>query len=280
MKIENKKFEEERSLYGLKDCLVKTCAFGGPTDGESPLKKVENIIVEDCSFSLRYALWHADNCKLNEVLMNISCRAPLWYCNNLLIEKSYINGPKTLRECVNTTINDCSINSSEFGWCCKNLKIVDTTIETEYPFLNSKKLELDNVTLKGKYSFQYVEDMIITNSNLDTKDAFWHCKNVTVKDSIVKGEYLGWYSNNLHLINCKIIGTQPLCECSELVLENCTMESCDLSFELSEVKASIVGNIDSIKNPIHGFINADSIGEVILDEFLPKEADCVIKKNK
>lgn len=65
----------------------------------------------------------------------------------------------------------------------------------------------------GKYSFQYVENAEITNSVLDTKDAFWHCKNVTVRDSIVKGEYLAWYSENLTFINCKIMGTQPLCYC-------------------------------------------------------------------
>lgn len=280
MKIENRKFEEERSLYGLTNCIVQRCSFMGPLDGESPLKKVKNIQVIDCAFSLRYALWHADFCKLNDVLMNITCRAPLWYCNNLDIEKSYINGPKALRECSHTSIYDCSINSNEFGWCCKDLKITDSTIETEYPFLNSSNLILDHVQLKGKYSFQYVENMTITNSYLDTKDAFWHCHNVTVKDSTIKGEYLGWYSENLHLINCKIIGTQPLCECIGLVLENCTMENCDLSFELSEVNADIKGNIDSIKNPVHGFINVDSVGEVILDEFLPKDADCKINIKK
>ena len=43
------------------------------------------------------------------------------------------------------------------------------------------------------------------------------------------------------------------------------MVDCDLSFEKSEVSATIKGNIISIKNPIDGFIKADSIGEIILD---------------
>ena len=80
---------------------------------------------------------------------------------------------------------------------------------------------------------------------------------------MLKGEYLGWYSENLTLINCKIIGTQPLCYCKGLKLVNCTMEDTDLSFEYSEVEAEVKGHIVSVKNPRSGFVKADSIGEII-----------------
>lgn len=40
---------------------------------------------------------------------------------------------------------------------------------------------------------------------------------------MVKGEYLGWFSDGLTLIDCKIIGTQPLCYCKNLTLINCEM---------------------------------------------------------
>jgi len=86
---------------------------------------------------------------------------------------------------------------------------------------------------------------------LDTKDALWHSKNVTVKNSTLKGEYLEWFSEGLTLINCKIIGTQPLCYCKNLKLINCTMEGTDLSFEYSEVEATINGHVDSIKHPLN-----------------------------
>lgn len=121
--------------------------------------------------------------------------------------------------------------------------------------------------MTGKYSFQYVENAVIENSVLTTKDAFWHSKNVTVKDSVLTGEYLGWYSENLHLIRCKIIGTQPLCYCKGLVLEDCETEDCDLSFERSEVNAAIKGEIESIKNPApNSIITAKKIGEIILEK--------------
>ena len=114
--------------------------------------------------------------------------------------------------------------------------------------------------------------MTIKNSYLDTKDAFWHSQNVTVYDSVVKGEYLGWYSENLRLIRCKIIGTQPLCYAKGLKLEECEMIDTDLSFEKSEVQATIVGHIISIKNPTKGLIKANSIGEIIQDGY----TDCQI----
>ena len=87
-----------------------------------------------------------------------------------------------------------------------------------------------------------------------------------MENSIVKGEYLGWYSENLTLINCHISGTQPLCYCKGLKLINCTMEDTDLSFEKSEVEATVQGHIISVKNPVCGYVKASSIGEIILDE--------------
>ena len=126
-----------------------------------------------------------------------------------------------------------------------------------------KRFGLD---FKGKYSFQYVKNAKFVRCTFDTKDAFWHTKNVVVTDSVIKGEYLGWYSKNLTLIRCKIIGTQPLCYCKGLKLIDCETENCDLSFEYSDVKASVKGEIVSVKNPKSGKIVADKIGEVILKD--------------
>ena len=57
--IQNKSYDQERALYNLKDALVLNCRFEGLSDGESALKESRNIIIESCSFSLRYPLWHA-----------------------------------------------------------------------------------------------------------------------------------------------------------------------------------------------------------------------------
>lgn len=133
--------------------------------------------------------------------------------------------------------------------------------------------------MQGKYSFQYVHNMTIENSIFDKKDAFWHAKNVVVKNSTIKGQYLGWYSDNLTLINCKIIGTQPLCYCKHLKLVNCTMEKTDLAFEYSDVEANVKGLIDSVKNPKSGYIKADKIKDIILEDSIIK-TKCNIKTKR
>lgn len=276
-KFENLTLDEERALYGIHNAEVTGCLFDGPADGESALKEAGNLKVENCDFHLRYPFWHVKNALIENSQMTDTCRAALWYDEDVTIRNTVLGGIKALRECDRSVLEGCKIVSPEFGWMCRGIHIKDCGLESEYPFFQCRDMEIDGLKMKGKYSFQYVENAIIRNSVLDTKDAFWHSKNITVIDSVVKGEYLAWYSEGLKLVRCKIIGTQPLCYCKGLVLEECEMEGCDLSFENSEVTATVKGSIDSVKNPVHGSIDADSIGEVILDENLWKGADCKIQ---
>lgn len=259
-------FDEERALYNLTDADVLDCVFAGPADGESVLKEARNVHLENCSFSLRYPLWHVEGFRLHDSKMDELTRAAMWYCKDGVITDSDLNGIKAIRECSGIRINDCTILSEEFGWKCDGITVTDSSLESQYLFLDSRNVTLDKVMMKGKYSFQYMENLTIRNSVLDTKDAFWHSKNITVEDCVVRGEYLGWFSEGLTLVNCKICGTQPLCYCKDLRLVNCTMEDTDLAFEYSDVQATIIGNVDSIKNPRSGEIIVDSVGEVILGD--------------
>lgn len=264
--ITNQTFDEERALYNIKNTLVTNCKFAGPADGESVLKEARNYTVENCSFSLRYPMWHAKEFSLVSSFMDEKTRAPLWYCKNGEMKNSKIIGVKCLRESKNITVDKCEIESPEFGWKCNNLTITSSKIDAVYFLMETKNVKIKNLKMSGKYSFQYMNNLHISNSVLDTKDAFWHSKNIVVENSVVKGEYLGWFSKNLTLINCKIIGTQPLCYCKNLKLINCTMQDTDLAFEYSDVEADIKGHIDSVKNPKSGIITADSVGEVILED--------------
>lgn len=266
-KIVDRRFDEERALYGIKNTEVERCRFEGEADGESAFKEARDIAVRDCDFHLRYPFWHTVGAEISSVRMHGTCRAPLWYSEDILIDRSELFGPKALRECSNISLRACEVKSAEFGWFCKDITVEDTSLEGEYLFLHSKNLVLRNVVLKGKYSFQYCKNIEIYDSVLDTKDAFWETKDVTVYNSVIKGEYLAWYASGLRLVNCKIEGTQPLCYAKGVVLENCTMAGCDLSFEYTEVSASVQGSIDSVKNPLGGsVIEADGYGEIILDE--------------
>lgn len=281
MIYENLTLDEERALYGLKDAEVRQCTFDGPADGESALKECENITVTQCDFRLRYPFWHVKNATITESSMSEGCRAALWYDEGIRMQYCDLNGIKAFRECDHSELVYCRINSKEFGWKCRDMKLTDCELISEYPFFECQNMTLENFKMQGKYSFQYVDNMTISNSVLDTKDAFWHSKNITVTDSVVKGEYLGWYSENLTFKRCKIIGTQPLCYAKNLILEDCTMEGTDLAFEYSSVQATIKGHIDSVKNPLSGRIEADSIGEVILEHSVKGESTCeIIIKNK
>ena len=266
VKIEGKQFDEERALYYLQHADVTDCLFAGPADGESVLKEARDVRLANCRFSLRYPLWHVRGFTLEGCDMDEKTRAAIWYAEDGEIKNSDLGGIKAVRECRNIHISGSTIVSQEFGWKSQGITLTDSTITSEYLFLDSRDVELRNVQMKGKYSFQYMENLTIRDSYLDTKDAFWHSKNVTVYNSTVKGEYLAWFSENLTLVNCKIIGTQPLCYCKGLKLIDCTMEGCDLSFEYSDVEATIIGHVDSVKNPRSGSITLDSVGEVLMTD--------------
>ena len=262
--IKDATFSEERALYNLHDATVKNCRFAGEEDGESAMKESGKLRVEDCYFDLRYPLWHVKGATLLRNVMTENCRAAIWYSSDISVFDCEMKGIKAVRECKNVTIENTDVVSPEFGWKSRNIRVTGGSIVSEYAFLLSENIVASGLKFQGKYSFQYVQNARFSRCRFDTKDAFWHTKNITVKDSIIKGEYLGWYSENLTLIRCKIIGTQPLCYCKGMKLVDCTTEECDLSFEYSDVNASISGGIVSVKNPKSGKIVADSIGKIIL----------------
>ncbi|MBQ9117102.1 MAG: DUF3737 family protein [Clostridia bacterium] len=257
---------DERAFYGVSDTKFENCKISGAEDGESAFKESRNIDLSVCNFDLRYPLWHTVEARLDSCYMADTCRAPIWYSSGIALTDTEIKGVKAVRECREVSMKNCRVVSAEFGWKTSGFTASFSDIEGEYLFLDSEDISLDNVRVKGKYSFQYVKNAVITNCVLDTKDAFWHGENITVIDSVVSGEYLGWYSKNLRLIRCVIKGTQPLCYAEGLTLEDCTMEGCDLSFENSTVNATVIGAIDSIKNPSGGSIIAGDAGDIISED--------------
>ena len=276
MEIIGKQLDNERALYHSNGIIVRDCVFSGPLDGESALKESKNVKVYNSNFNLRYPFWHDSNLEVNDSILTENCRAAVWYSNNVRFINSKLFGIKAMRETKTIDILNCSINSSEFMWRCGDIKIKDSSLSSEYAFFESEDIEINNLNLTGKYSFQYTKNVKITNSNFNTKDSLWHADNVYVKDSIIKGEYLAWYSNNITFDHCKIIGTQPLCYCTNLKLIDCEMVDCDLSFEYSDVNATIIGEVDSIKNPNNGYIKCDTLKELIIDEFKKENTSCKI----
>lgn len=275
--VENQVFDQERALYGEKNLIVRSCKFEGPADGESALKECFDIKVEDSYWALRYPFWHDHVLSINNTELTELCRAAIWYSDHVMINNSKLHGIKALRECKNCVISNSDIISPEFGWSVDNLELRNVNAEGEYFLMRSNNVRINNLNLKGKYSFQYINNMRIEDSVLDTKDAFWHTENVTVVNSTIKGEYLAWYSKGLTLINCTIIGTQPLCYCKDLTMIDCEMVDTDLAFEKSEVNATILNTVDSIKNPLSGVIRVQNVNKIIMDDKNAK-GEIVIEK--
>ena len=262
--IKEERFGTERALYASRGIKLQNCRFEGAEDGESALKESRDIFAQDCFFAFRYPLWHVRTAALENCEMTDTCRAALWYDSDLTIRGCTLGGIKAVRECRGVKIEKTRIDSPEFGWKSSNISLHDSSLVSEYAFLESRNIRAEGLTFTGKYSFQYTRNVTLSHSEFHTKDAFWHAKNVTLTDCEVDGEYLGWYSEGLTFIRCHIKGTQPFCYCKNLRLIDCTMENCDLSFEYSDVRADVRGEILSVKNVRRGRVCADRIGEVIV----------------
>ena len=141
-KIQEKQFDEERTLYNLKNTDVVGCVFAGPADGESALKESRDILVQNCSFSLRYPLWHVEKFEMDKSVMDELTRAAIWYAKEGMITDSTLSGIKAVRECKDITLKRCVVNSQEFGWKSKGIRLEDTEIISEYLLLDSKDVHL------------------------------------------------------------------------------------------------------------------------------------------
>ena len=258
----------------LEDCTIHA--------GESALKCCSDIEAVRCRFEGKYPFWHVDGFRIEDCVFTPGARAALWYSSGCVMKHTQVDAPKMFREMDGVDLEDVRIpDAQETLWHCRNVKLRDVeTAEADYLFMHSENIDIDRYKQHGNYSFQYCRNVVIRNAEIHSKDAFWNTENVTVEDSRLSGEYLAWHSKGLHLVRCHISGTQPLCYCEGLVMEDCTFDpDADLAFEDSELKATILSPITSVKNPRTGSITAPSIGTIILDENIKAPADCRIIVN-
>lgn len=198
--IQDQYFDGERPLYESCDLRLERVTIG---EGESGLKESRHIEAVDCEFEGKYVIWECEDVECCHCHFAESDRAPLWYNRNIRLYDCLIDAPKAFREVDGLTLERIRMTNGDEACChCRDGRITD-------------------LQLQGRYVFQYARNIEIHNAILDTKDAFWESENCTVYDSELNGEYLGWYSRNLRLVRCRISGTQPLCYCQNLILEDC-----------------------------------------------------------
>ena len=274
--IENKEYGGERPLFGLCDARLERVTIH---PGESALKQCARLEVAHCEFNGKYPFWHNEDCLIRDSVFREGGRAAIWYSRRLTMRDTLVEAPKMFRDMQGLTLERVRMpHALETLWSCRDVALEDVQIDQgDYLFMHSSGIRARKLTLHGNYSFQYCRDVEVRDSVLHSKDAFWNTQNVTVYDSVLDGEYLGWHSTNLRLVRCHILGTQPLCYATNLVMEDCTMaEDCDLAFEYSSVQARICSPIHSIKNPAAGSISAPAIGQIITDAYCPAPGACHI----
>ena len=274
--IENKEFGGERPLFASHDLRLVNVTIHA---GESALKLCSDIVAEKCRFEGKYPFWHVDRFSVRDCLFTEGARAALWYSSQLDMTDTLVEAPKMFREMDGIRLRNVRIpDAQETLWHCRNVDIEDVEVaKADYLFMHSENIRIKNYKQQGNYSFQYCRDVEIRDAVIDSKDAFWNTVNVTVYDSELTGEYLGWHSENLRLVRCRISGTQPLCYCKNLVMEDCTMlPDADLAFEESTLHAEVNSKITSVKNPTSGSIRARGYGEIIIDSNIKQPANCEI----
>ncbi len=277
VEIKDKEFGGERPLYALHDARLERVTIHV---GESSIKESGNIEAYDCTFQGKYVFWECRNFLAQDCRFDASARSSLWYSENGRLVRCHVDAPKMFRRMQGIELQDCHFtDAQETLWDCNGVDIKNCLIENaDYFGMHTDNVRIDNLHLEGNYGFQYSRNVEIKNSLLNSKDALWDSENVTITDCEINGEYLAWYSHGLTLVRCHITGEQPLCYCEDLTLVDCTFGAdANLMLEYSTVRASIKGDVTSIKNPTSGSITvAGHIGEIIIDQNRKAPADCTI----
>lgn len=261
--LKNGLYTGERALFssfGLKIC---SSVF---EDGESPLKESHDIELCECSFRWKYPLWYCHDVTAVRCTLENTARSGIWYTHNIDMKDCRIDAPKTFRRSSGITLTDVMLSDAyETLWGCSDIRLHRVSVRGDYFGMNSTDVVADGLHIDGNYAFDGGRNITIRNATLISKDAFWNCENVTVYDSVIDGEYLGWNSKNVRFVNCTIESNQGMCYMDGVYLENCRLINTDLAFEYSNVYADIRSSVVSVKNPISGFVHAQSIGELIME---------------
>lgn len=272
-------YEGERALFMGKNLEIYDTIF---LNGESPLKESGNIKLYRSGFKWKYPLWYSSDIYMKDCTLFETARAGIWYTDNITVEDTIIEAPKTFRRCEGISLKNITMpNASETLWNCGKIEAENIAASGDYFAMNSYDIKLNNFRLNGNYSFDGAKNVTVDNAKMLSKDAFWNSENITVRNSFISGEYLGWNAKNLTLENCTVESLQGMCYIDNLVMRNCKLLNTTLAFEYSAVDADICSKIDSVINPSGGIIRAEEIGELIIekDKVNPDKTKIIVREH-
>ena len=170
--------------------------------------------------------------------------------------------------------------------------IKDTEFGGERPLFASHDLHLDNVIIRaGESAIKECSNIKATNCRFEGNYPFWHVHGFVIENCFfdVGGRSALWYSDHLLMKNTRIDAPKMFREMNDINIENVEINDADeifwrcngihiknLHLHDGTVHAEIKGSITNIKNPKSGFITADEIGSITIDNNIKAPADCKI----
>lgn len=158
------------------------------------------------------------------------------------------------------------------GLLLKNCRF-DGPADGESALKESRNVELENCFFNLRYPFWHDDSVKITDAEMTEmcRAAIWYSRNMEIAHSKLHGIKALRECANIKMRGCDVISPEFGCYCKGLKLMDCEMVDTDLSFEKSQVEATLTAPIVSIKNPLSGHIYVPCVDEIIRDDNVDRE---------
>ena len=99
-------YEGERALFMGKNLEIYDTIF---LNGESPLKESGSIKLYRSGFKWKYPLWYSSDVYMKDCTLFETARAGIWYTDNITVEDTIIEAPKTFRRCEGISLKNITM---------------------------------------------------------------------------------------------------------------------------------------------------------------------------
>ncbi len=265
---------DPRALFGARRAELSDTRFSGI----EALNRAGELSLTDSTFSSPLPLSHVTDAIIRGCTFEEGAVSPLRAARTVTLQGCTMNAPRGCEMSESITIDACRITSSAFGEKSVEMTLSDTVLSGEACLSYAVDLSVSNIDLTSNGAMRYAAGGTIDFSTLTGEDLLFGAKNITISDTVLDGSRIGWYSENITLDHCVISGQRPFAYAKNLRLIDCALDpSCTDAFERSTLDATLRGKLHSVRNPAHGSIIADELGEVVFDDTAAIGTDCMVK---
>lgn len=259
-----------RALWGAVNLNLREQAFSG----DYALFRAGETTLAACTFTGAYPLWHAGDVLLTDCRMADGCRDPLRGARRAVLRACRLTCDGALPDTDGCLLDGCVVIGDRAGWDSRRLTLRDTVLTGADICRAASDLTVSDAELTGDRPGHRLRGAQIDFSTLTGQDLLWGAEGVTVTDSVLSGDRIGWYSRGLKLVHCHISGADPFAFCTDLVLEDCVMETTGAAFEDSTVQATLRGAVSGVYNPRGGSVTAAAFPDAKFDAHRTPGTDC------